>query len=70
MTPTLMGFDDCYSLGRKEILDGMLGANLVCFQVCNLMVDGAPLCFSDALVILDVFLFSTLHLDVYPSMWL
>lgn len=22
----------CLCLGRKEILDGMLGANLVCFQ--------------------------------------
>jgi hypothetical protein len=24
-------------LGRKEILDGMLGANLVCFQVCVML---------------------------------
>ena len=24
-------------IGRKEILDGMLGANLVCFQVCELI---------------------------------
>ena len=23
----------CFTLGRKELLDGMLGANLVCFQV-------------------------------------
>ena len=34
----IAGFDVRSLLGRKEILDGILGANLVCFQVNNILV--------------------------------
>ena len=32
-------------LGRKEILDGMLGANLVCFQVSKFILFSIPFIF-------------------------
>jgi len=51
------------SLGRKEILDGMLGANLICFQVHSPSPSNMTITHS---ISSDLFLYPAFHLHVRP----
>ena len=56
-----------YIPGRKEILDGMLGANLVCFQVrptrCSIRDPYLP-------TPLDLLIFQALFVHVCARVWI
>lgn len=49
---------------RKEVLDGMLGANLVCFQVSTIFP-----CASYLISTADILILPTFHLLLHPSLW-
>ena len=61
--------DGCDLPGRKEILDGMLGANLVCFQVSEFPTATPS---SDHIfttnIIVDLFVFPSLCIVLYPRL--
>lgn len=59
--------DDHRVIGRNEILDGMLGANLVCFQVIDA---DSMLCYPWADEGIDLLLLPSFHVDMCKSVWI